>query len=108
MRVKRPALILVSAAGVALGAVAIGWKAQAGGPKTRTGTFANGMEYAVLGSGPKTLLMIPGGPGSAVPSGFEIRMMAGSIQPFLEGWLHRLGRHPSPPDAHRPHLRRHG
>lgn len=84
MRVKRPALILVSAAGVALGAVAIGWKAQAGGPKTRTGTFANGMEYAVLGSGPKTLLMIPGGPGSAVPSGFEIRMMAGSIQPFLE------------------------
>ena len=35
----------------------------------RSGTFGSGMEYLCWGSGPKTLLFIQGGPGSAVPRG---------------------------------------
>jgi hypothetical protein len=34
-----------------------------------TGTSANGMEYARLGDGDKTLLFIGGGPGSEIPAG---------------------------------------
>ena len=38
-------------------------------PKPVTGIFPNGMAYARWGTGPKTLLVIPGGPGNAVPAG---------------------------------------
>lgn len=38
-------------------------------PKPVTGMFPNGMAFARWGTGSKTLLVIPGGPGNTVPSG---------------------------------------
>ena len=46
------------------------------------GTFANGMEYASWGTGPKVLLSIGGGPGSSVPSGLSLRMSQRWFAPF--------------------------
>jgi pimeloyl-ACP methyl ester carboxylesterase len=50
----------------------------------RTGTFANGMDFLTWGDGAKTLLFLPGGPGSAVPSGLMARMSRGWFDPFAE------------------------
>jgi pimeloyl-ACP methyl ester carboxylesterase len=50
----------------------------------RTGTFANGMEFSTWGGGPKTLLFLPGGPGSAVPAGLFARMSRQWFAPFVE------------------------
>ena len=48
------------------------------------GTSSNGMEYAVIGSGPKNLLHLPGGPGSAVFIGGWIgELMANAWRPYL-------------------------
>jgi len=43
-------------------------------PKPVTGIFPNGMAYARWGTGPKTLLFIPGGPGNPAPGGLSMRM----------------------------------
>lgn len=55
-------------------------------PRTvRIGAFANGMEYSAVGSGPKALLFIQGGPGgTVVPSRAEMRMVAGSVRTYLD------------------------
>ena len=50
----------------------------------RSGTFANGMEFLTWGSGPKTLLFMPGGPGSAIPKGISSRMSRRWFEPFAE------------------------
>jgi pimeloyl-ACP methyl ester carboxylesterase len=76
---RRTTLALVvggAAAAVAAGALA---RSRARGrrpaiPKPVTGIFANGMAYVRWGTGPKTLLFIPGGPGNAAPSGMSMRM----------------------------------
>ncbi len=47
------------------------------------GMFANGMEYLTWGAGPKTLLFIPGGPGSGVPQGMSARMARRWFDPFV-------------------------
>ena len=44
-------------------------------PKPVTGVFPNGMAYVRWGTGPKTLLFIPGGPGNAAPGGMSMRML---------------------------------
>lgn len=44
-------------------------------PKPVTGIFPNGMAYVRWGTGPKTLLFIPGGPGNAAPGGKSMRML---------------------------------
>jgi len=44
-------------------------------PKPVTGIFPNGMAYARWGTGPKTLLFIPGGPGNAAPGAMSMRML---------------------------------
>lgn len=49
----------------------------------RTGTFRNGMDYLGWGSGPKTLLFIQGGPGSAVPRGLLRRLFRRQFEPYL-------------------------
>ncbi len=49
----------------------------------RTGTFANGMDFSTWGSGPKTLLFLPGGPGSAVATGLMARMSRRWFDPFV-------------------------
>jgi pimeloyl-ACP methyl ester carboxylesterase len=48
-----------------------------------TGTSANGMEYARLGDGDKTLLFIGGGPGSEIPAGLMARVMSNQHKPFV-------------------------
>ncbi|MFF2031403.1 alpha/beta fold hydrolase [Arthrobacter sp. NPDC058192] len=50
----------------------------------RSGMFGNGMEYLCWGSGPKTLLFIQGGPGSAVPQGMMRRMIRRQFEPYLD------------------------
>jgi pimeloyl-ACP methyl ester carboxylesterase len=53
-------------------------------PKPVTGIFTNGMAYARWGTGPKTLLFIPGGPGNPAPGGMSMRMSP-LFRPLVEG-----------------------
>ena len=53
-------------------------------PKPVTGLFANGMAYARLGDGPRTLLVMPGGPGNDAPSGPMMRMFLPQFRPYVE------------------------
>ena len=53
-------------------------------PVLETGRFGNGIEYASWGEGPRTLLFLPGGPGSSVPHGFTARMMGRSVAPYVD------------------------
>jgi len=53
-------------------------------PKPVTGMFPNRMAHARWGSGPKTLLLIPGGPGNTVPSGMRLSMLLGATRPLVE------------------------
>lgn len=41
------------------------------------------MEYAVLGRGPRTLVNLPGGPGSELPTGLMARLTESRFRPFL-------------------------
>jgi pimeloyl-ACP methyl ester carboxylesterase len=78
MRARHAALVL------AVGAALLLAKARRRRPGDAVrGSFANGMEYIAIGGGPKRMLFIMGGPGSAVPSEREARMMAGSVAPYL-------------------------
>ena len=52
--------------------------------KPRRGTFRNGMDHVTWGSGPKSLLFIQGGPGSAVPKGIMLRMSGRLFAPYVE------------------------
>jgi pimeloyl-ACP methyl ester carboxylesterase len=55
------------------------------GQGPRSGTFANGMEFLTWGSGPKTLLYIQGGPGSAATKkGMGLRMIRRQLYPFVK------------------------
>jgi len=49
----------------------------------RTGTSANGMEYARLGDGDRKLLFIGGGPGSEIPAGVMAKVMMSQHTPFV-------------------------
>lgn len=53
-------------------------------PKPTEGTFPTTMAYARWGNGPKTLLVIPGGPGNDPPTGRRVRMMGRSLRPLVE------------------------
>ena len=57
---------------------------MAGQQVPRSGTFANGMEFLTWGAGPKSLLFLPGGPGSSVPTGMNARMFRRLLAPFVE------------------------
>lgn len=57
---------------------------MARGPEPRRGTFANGMDFATWGSGPKTMLFLPGGPGSSIPEGWMARMAQRWFDPFVD------------------------
>ena len=49
----------------------------------RTGVSDNGMEFEVLGDGLRTLLFIPGGPGSEIPTGLMAKMMSSQFTPYV-------------------------
>ncbi len=69
MHARRTAIALTATATAAMGAVAVGVMARrrTATPTVpvRTGTFPNGVGYAALGTGPRTILFLPGGPGVA-------------------------------------------
>lgn len=81
MRVTPIVLTGLAAAAVA---AAIAASRRRPPPEPSTGTFANGMGYVRWDGGPRTLLSIMGGPGSAIPSPRERAMMAGSLRPYLD------------------------
>ena len=53
-------------------------------PAFEAGTLGNGIEYAVWGEGARTLLFLPGGPGSAVPRGFAAKGMGRRFAPYVD------------------------
>jgi pimeloyl-ACP methyl ester carboxylesterase len=61
------------------------------GREQQTGIFTNGMEYVTWGGGPRTLLLIPGGPGSPLPDGMMLRSYRGLFRPLVDSgftvWL---------------------
>ncbi len=65
--------------------------------EARSGTFPNSVEYLTWGDGPRTLLLLPGGPGSSVPSGLMRRASMRWCAPFLAAgytvWLLTRRRH---------------
>jgi pimeloyl-ACP methyl ester carboxylesterase len=52
--------------------------------RPRRATSANRMECLTWGDGPRTLLFIPGGPPSALPSGLGLRMAQRRFSPYVE------------------------
>lgn len=52
--------------------------------RARSGTFRSGMEYVSWGVGSKTLLFIPGGPGSSVPRGLMRTLFRRQFRPYLD------------------------
>lgn len=57
---------------------------MAGPRDLRSGRFSNGMEFLTWGDGPRTLLFLPGGPGSAIPTGRLSRMSHSWFDSFIE------------------------
>lgn len=53
-------------------------------PKPVRGAFDNSMVYGRWGEEPRTLLLIPGGPGSEIPRGLGLRMMLSQYRPLLD------------------------
>ncbi len=72
-------------AGAGAGAAAVVLARRSGQPDVprRTGTSADGMDYEVLGDGRRTLLFIPGGPGSQIPTGLMGKAMGRQHLPYV-------------------------
>lgn len=52
--------------------------------KPSPGLFPNTMAYVRWGDGPKTLLVIPGGPGNTAPRAAQVAWMGRSLRPLVE------------------------
>lgn len=66
---KRIGLAAVVAGGAAAVIVGRVRRGNAARTQRRTGMSAGGMEYVMAGDGPRTVLIMPGGPGSELPTG---------------------------------------
>lgn len=91
MRTERTAWTLAATTGAVFGGVAVWRRVGAPGPAARTGSFANGIDYAALGTGPRTMLFLPGGPGTpswgkALARGF---LPGYAVGEFTVWWLSR-------------------
>ena len=64
--------------------------------------LGNGMELLTWGEGDRSLLFLPGGPGSSLPTGWTARMSRRWFQPFLEAGyaVHYVTRRRSMPTGH--------
>ncbi len=94
MHARRTGIVLAATAGVVAGAVAAiaaRRRAEASKPQARTGTFPNGIEYAALGTGPRTMLFLPGGPGTPTWDKAQARgfLPAYATGDFTVWWLSR-------------------
>ena len=82
-------LVAGSVAGAVLASALVRYRLRGRGsarPKPVTGSFANGMAYARLGTGPKTLLWL-GGPFLGAPGGPLLTLMTFMLRPFVaEGY----------------------
>jgi pimeloyl-ACP methyl ester carboxylesterase len=67
---------------LALGAAAAAYRLRRGTTKVVTGTFSNGMGYARIGAGARSLLWI-GGPSIGAPGGMYLKMMTRMLRPFV-------------------------
>lgn len=77
--------VAVLATGVALAGAAIAWRSWSR-PRVlerRTGVSANGMEFEVVGDGPRSLLFIGGGPGSEIATGLFGRLVSAQFTPLV-------------------------
>jgi pimeloyl-ACP methyl ester carboxylesterase len=78
-------LVAGSVAGAVLAGALVRYRLRMRGParpKPVTGSFANGMGYARLGTGPKTLLWL-GGPFLGAPGGPYLALMTHMLRPFV-------------------------
>ena len=78
-------LVAGSVAGAAVAGALVRYRLRTNGPagpKPVTGSFANGMGYARLGTGPKTLLWL-GGPFLGLPAGPLLVLMTFMLRPFV-------------------------
>lgn len=91
MRSWRTVVILAASAGVVAGGVAAWRRARLSRLAARTGTFPNGIEYAALGTGPRTMLFLPGGPGTSTWDKAPARsfLPAYATGEFTVWWLSR-------------------
>lgn len=53
----------------------------------RRRTASNGMELLAVGDGPRTILVLPGGPGSVLPTRLETALGARSTRPYRDAGL---------------------
>lgn len=84
MRARRTALVLSAAVLGAAAALARRRRGRPPLPGLMTATSPNGMEYVAVGTGSRSVLLIPGGPGSGLPSPSMLHFMAGTIRPYLD------------------------
>ncbi len=75
---------------------------MAGRQPYRNRTLSNGMELQSWGAGPRTLLFIPGGPGSGLPRGMSGRLARRWFDPFVEAGyaVHYVTRRRNMPSGH--------
>lgn len=94
---KRRAVVGVGSAALVAAAVAKARRALGGLPAAETGTLPNSMEYARWGDGTKSVLWIPGGPGSEIPHGIMGALTAMQFRALLQDgyrvWLVSRRRH---------------
>lgn len=81
---KRTAVVGIGTAALAAMAVASVRSRIKAMPVPETGTFPNTMDFARWGTGDKTVLWIPGGPGSDVPQGTFAALSGAQFRPLLE------------------------
>ncbi|WES65722.1 alpha/beta hydrolase [Microbacter sp. GSS18] len=83
-RVRAVIVIAAAAVAVALALRAVRARARRPSFPERTGVGRDGMEYLVVGDGPKTALIIQGGPGSELPTGPSKRLALARCAPYIE------------------------
>lgn len=92
--------VSVAAGGLGVGSVVAVRRFLGVAPDVVTGVFPNGMAFARLGRGGKSLLWI-GGPSVGAPQGLYLRMMTRMLRPFLKQgytvWI--LGLKPNLPEG---------
>ena len=93
MHARRTTIALAATATLAAVAVGVVARRRAAAPTVpvRTGTFPNGVEYAALGSGPRTMIFLPGGPGTPPWDRAQARgfLPAYATGEFTVWWLSR-------------------
>ena len=69
--------------------------------RPNSGTFKNGIPFARLGKGQKTMLVFFGGPGNMVPTGFSLQFFVSGLKPFLDEYtVYIVSRKPGLPEGY--------